>query len=205
MFKSRRVAIFIFNDVEVLDFCGPLEVFGVTQQDEPQKPFEVVTVAAVPGVVMARNQLSVNPMYSFETCPPADMVLIPGGVGTRPLLQDATVLSWIQTQAKTAEYLLSVCTGALLLAKAGLLEGLAATTHHTTFDLLRQLAPNTDVREGDRVVDNGQIILSAGVSAGIDMSLYVVNKLCGDEAAIATATEMEYDWHPGKHIAYSKA
>lgn len=203
-FKPRRVAIFIFNDVEVLDFCGPLEVFGVTEQDSDPKPFEVVTVAATPGVVIARNQLSVNPTYSFADCPPADIVLIPGGVGTRPLIQNSEVLQWIQERAATSEYLLSVCTGALLLAKAGLLDGLAATTHHTTFDLLRQLAPKTEVREGDRIVDNGKIILSAGVAAGIDMSLYVVSQLLGEDAAIATVTEMEYDWRPGQHSVYKK-
>jgi transcriptional regulator GlxA family with amidase domain len=203
-FKPRRVAIFIFNDVEVLDFCGPLEVFGVTEQETDPKPFDVVTVAATPGVVVARNQLSVNPMYSFENCPPADIVLIPGGVGTRPLIHNIEVLHWIQDRATTSEYVLSVCTGALLLAKAGLLDGLAATTHHTTVDLLRQLAPHTDVREGDRVIDNGKIVLSAGVAAGIDMSLYMVSRLLGEDAAIATATEMEYDWRPGQHSVYQK-
>lgn len=202
--KLRRVAIFIFDEVEVLDFCGPLEVFGVTEQDTDPKPFEVVTVAAKAGPVMARNQLNVNPTYTFEDCPPSDIVLIPGGVGTRPLLNQPDVLTWIQARAATAEHVLSVCTGALLLAKAGLLDGLAATTHHTAFDLLRSLAPNTEIREGDRIVDNGKIILSAGVAAGIDMSLYVVSKLLGDEVAIATTTEMEYDWRPGQHQIYQK-
>jgi transcriptional regulator GlxA family with amidase domain len=199
MSRTRQVAILIFDDVEVLDFCGPLEVFGVTAEAAAVKPFNVYTVAAEAKPVLARNRLSVNPNYSFANCPEPDLLLVPGGVGTRKQMHNPIVTDWVKGQSQSVELLLSVCTGALVLATAGLLDGLSATTHHTAFDLLRQVAPNTAVREGDRIVDNGKIILSAGISAGIDMSLYVVAKLLGDAEAIATATEMEYDWQPTSH------
>lgn len=130
----------------------------------------------------------------LETCPQPDILLIPGGYGTRQQMHNQTLTSWIKEYSKQAELTLSVCTGALLLAKAGLLENLAATTHHLAIDLLQQIAPNTEIRANERFVDNGKIILSAGISAGIDMSLYVVAKLLGKEQAIETAEYMEYDW-----------
>lgn len=191
---SKSVAILIFDDVEILDFCGPYEVFGVTgSQDEP-KPFSVYTVAETKRPIIARNHLSVNPDYSLTDCPQPDILLVPGGFGTRREMHNTVLINWIATCSQAAELVLSVCTGALLLAKADLLEGLTATTHHKALDLLREFAPNTEIVENQRFVDNGKIILSAGISAGIDMSLYVVAKLLGTEKAIATAEYMEYDW-----------
>ena len=200
MNSPRNVAILIFDDVEILDFCGPYEVFGVTGEEEQPKPFNVFTIAEAKKPVLARNQLSVNPSYSLTDCPPINILLIPGGLGTRKQMHNPWLLDWIRTQAESVELLLSVCTGALLLAKAGLLDGLAATTHHCAFELLQEIAPKTEIRQGDRFVDNGKIILSAGISAGIDMSLYVVAQLLGEETAIATAREMEYNWRPSPHI-----
>lgn len=130
----------------------------------------------------------------LENCPQPDILLIPGGYGTRQQMHNQTLVDWIKEYSKQAELTLSVCTGALLLAKAGLLENLAATTHHLAIDLLQQTAPNTEIRANERFVDNGKIILSAGISAGIDMSLYVVAKLLGKKQAIETAEYMEYDW-----------
>lgn len=109
-------------------------------------------------------------------------------------------MDWIKSCSQKTELLLSVCTGALMLAKAGLLEGLSATTHHGAFDLLQEVAPNTTIQREQRFVDNGKIILSAGISAGIDMSLYVVAKLLGEEQAWETAHYMEYDWKPTSTI-----
>ena len=194
MNQLLKVAILIFDDVEVLDFCGPYEVFSVTGQNANPRPFHVYTVAAEQRPILARNQLSVNPKYSFANCPQSDILLIPGGYGTRQEMNNPVVLNWIKTHAETAQLVLSVCTGALLLAKVDLLDGLVATTHHLALELLRSAAPNTEVRENVRVVDNGKIILSAGISAGIDMSLYVVAKLLGKQEAMATAQYMEYDW-----------
>lgn len=196
MTRPRTVGIFIFHDVEVLDFCGPFEVFSVAGRQIAPGSFEVFTVAAAPGPLAARNGLSVNPKFSFADAPPIDLLLIPGGQGTRPLLHDPAVIEWIVRQAAAAELVLSVCTGSLLLAKAGLLEGLSATTHHGALDLLRETAPQTTVRDDVRLVDNGRVITSAGVAAGIDMSFHVVARLLGQETAEATARYIEYPWQP---------
>lgn len=194
---TRNVALLIFDDVEVLDFCGPFEVFGVTGRDDGgERPFRVYTVAETARPVLARNGLSINPMYTLAKCPPPAILLVPGGQGTRREIQNEALVNWIKTQAERVELLLSVCTGALLLAKAGLLENLSATTHFRAFDELRALAPNTTLCPDERYVDNGKIILSAGISAGIDMSLYVVERLLGADQARATARHMQYDYWP---------
>ena len=196
MALTRSVGIFVFNDVEVLDFCGPFEVFSVAGRQISPGAFEVFTVAAVEGPLLARNGLSVNPRHTFADAPHIDLLLIPGGQGTRPLMHEPPVLQWIAEQSGKAELVLSVCTGSLLLAKAGLLKNQAATTHHTTLELLRQSAPATEVRENVRYVDNGRLITSAGVAAGIDMSFHVVEKLLGKEIAEKTARYIEYPGVP---------
>jgi transcriptional regulator GlxA family with amidase domain len=196
MTQQRNVAILIFDEVEILDFCGPYEVFGVTGKRDGSNPFNVYTVAEEGRPIIARNQLSINPQYNLLDCPRSDILLVPGGYGTRREMHNPVLLGWMEERAQQVELLLSVCTGALLLAKAGLLEGLAATTHHGAIDLLKKVAPNTQIKADERFVDNGSIILSAGISAGIDMSLYVVAKLLGEEQARETAEYMEYDWQP---------
>lgn len=196
MTAARKLAILIFDEVEVLDFCGPFEVFAVTRDAATQAAhFEVFTVAETARPILARNGLSVNPTYTFENCPTPDMILIPGGVGTRPLMHHAPVLDWIKTQAESAELVLSVCTGALLLAQCGLLNGLSATTYHTAFDTLAEAEPTVTLCRGVRYVDNGKVVTSAGISAGIDMSLYVVERLHGKQTAQNTAAHMEYEYY----------
>ena len=190
----RKVAILIFDEVEVLDFCGPFEVFAVTGARSEEKPFEVSTVAATAAPITARNGLSVNPNFTFADCPQADILIIPGGYGTRLLMHNQAVLDWIKAQATHAELVMSVCTGALLLAKVGLLEGLSATTHWGAMELLREVAPNTTVKPDERFVDNGRVLLSAGISAGIDLSFHIVARLLGRAVAQETARWMEYDW-----------
>jgi transcriptional regulator GlxA family with amidase domain len=196
MTRARSVGILVFEDVEVLDFCGPFEVFSVTGRQIAPGSFNVFTVANVPGVVLARNGLSVNAQYTLADAPPIDLLLISGGQGTRPLMHDAPLVEWIGQRAAAAELVLSVCTGALLLAKAGLLEGLTATTHHGALGLLREVAPGTNVRDDVRYVDNGRVITSAGVAAGIDMSFHVIDRLLGRETATAAARYIEYPWQP---------
>ena len=190
----RKVAILIFDGVEVLDFCGPFEVFAVTGARSEEKPFDVFTVAETAAPITARNGLSVNPNCTFADCPQADILIVPGGYGTRPLMHNQAVLDWIKAQANHAELVMSVCTGALLLAKIGLLEGLRATTHWGAMELLREVAPNTIVLPDTRFVDNGRILLSAGISAGIDLSFHIVARLLGRAVAVETARWMEYDW-----------
>lgn len=189
---SRTVAIFIFDEVEVLDFAGPYEVFAVTGAQT--QAFDVFTVAETDQPVRARNGLMVLPTHSFATAPRADIVVIPGGYGTRPLLQNERVIAWVRKMDQEAQLTLSVCTGSLLLGRAGLLDGLAATTHHLAFEELRKCAPNSEIREGARLVDNGRIVTSAGVSAGIDMSFHIVARELGQEAAEKIARYIEYPW-----------
>ena len=192
----RNVAILIFDDVEVLDFCGPFEVFSVTGRSRNQKAFEVYTVAEKAEPVLAFNGLSVNPRYTLTECPPFDILIVPGGFGTRREINNPVLIDWIKERGAKAELVMSVCTGSLLLAKAGLLDGLAATTHHLAMDLLREVAPRTEVQPEKRFVDNGRVLASAGISAGIDLSFHVVAKLLGEETAAETAWRMEYDWKP---------
>ena len=198
--QKRLVCIVIFDEVEVLDFCGPFEVFSVTGGRQGLTPFEVCTVAEEEKPVTARGGLSVNPAYSFENCPPPEILLIPGGPGTRTKLHSDRMLDWIKDRAAGAELVLSVCSGALLLAKAGLLDGLTATTHHGALDELRAINPNVRVDDTGRFIDNGRVIASGGISAGIDMSLHVVARLLGKDQALETARYMEYDWSPNSQM-----
>ena len=200
----RQLAIFLFDDVEVLDFAGPFEVFSVAgYKNLSPLPFEVFTVAEK-SQITARGGLVVRPTYTFENCPPTDIFLIPGGGGYKPdgtafgsrkEMYNPVVLDWIKKRAKTAELVLSVCTGALILAQAGLLENLKATTHWGAVESLKKITPTTEVIENIRYIDNGKIILSAGVSAGIDMSYYVIERLLGKEIALQSARYAEYDYY----------
>jgi transcriptional regulator GlxA family with amidase domain len=194
MTKARTLAIVIFNEVEVLDFCGPFEVFSVANRFTESPAFTILTVAEKTSAIQTRGGLSVNPHHSLDDCPSPELLLVPGGWGTRKEMNNVVLLDWIKRASSTAELILSVCTGSLLLGKAGLLDGLEATTHHGAIDLLRQSAPQAHIHTDRRFVDNGRIICSAGIAAGIDMSLHVVGKLLGDEVAVKTATQMEYPW-----------
>jgi transcriptional regulator GlxA family with amidase domain len=189
----RNVAILVFDDVEVLDFAGPFEVFAVTDELNDRSAFNVMTVAPQPGTVRARNGLKVVPDYALEACPQPNVLVVPGGAGARALMRSPVVLEWIQTRARRAEITMSVCTGALVLAKIGLLDGLRVTTHHLVIEELRGMAPAAIVDPSARFHDNGAVVTSAGISAGIDCSLHVIGRLLGDGAASATAAYMEYD------------
>jgi transcriptional regulator GlxA family with amidase domain len=193
---TRNLAILVFDEVEVLDFCGPFEVFSVANRFTDPPAFHVRTVAEKLGPILTRGGLSINPHHHLADCPLPDLLLVPGGQGTRKEMHNALLIDWIRSRAGEAELVLSVCTGALLLAKAALLDGLEATTHHGSIDLLRQVAPKTTVHADRRFVDNGRVICSAGIAAGIDMSLHVVVRLLGRAAAEKTARQMEYPWVP---------
>lgn len=200
MNKLRNLAILLFNDAEVLDFCGPYEVFSVASNQSSEPAFNVFTVSET-SPVNARNGLSVNPDELLENCFQPELLLIPGGLGTRQEMHNEPLIAWIKTQAATAELVMSVCTGALLLGKAGLLKNQEATTHHVAYELLREIEPIATVHEDRRFVDNGKVITSAGIAAGIDMSLHVVQRLLGTEIAAATARHMEYPWSPARSSA----
>lgn len=191
---KRTLAILLFDEVEVLDFAGPFEVFAVTDELSGHQLFRVVTVAHEKRPIRARNGLSVNPDHSFADCPRPDILIVPGGIGTRPLLNNPAVLNWIKTVNATAGIVASICTGSLVLGRAGLLDGLKATTHHECYALLREHAPRATVVESVRFLDNGRILTAAGISAGIDLSLHLVARLHGAEVAQKTAQYMEYHW-----------
>jgi transcriptional regulator GlxA family with amidase domain len=190
------LAILIFEDVEVLDFCGPFEVFSVANRFTESPAFAVLIVAENPGPVVTRGGLSVNPHYRLADCPQPDVLLVPGGQGICKEMHNPALIEWIRQASEKAELVLSVCTGALLLARAGLLDGLEATTHHGATDLLRQVAPKTTVHADHRFVDNGRVVCSAGIAAGIDLSLHVLARLLGREVAVRTAQQLEDPWQP---------
>jgi transcriptional regulator GlxA family with amidase domain len=189
----KNVAILVFDEVEVLDFAGPFEVFAVTDELRDHSVFNVMTVAPLPGTVRARNGLKVVPDYALEACPQPHVLVVPGGFGTRALIRNPVVLEWIHLRARKAELTMSVCTGALVLAKIGMLDGLRVTTHHQVVEELRAMAPKAVVDPGARFHDNGAVLTAAGISAGIDCSLHVVGRLLGGDAAAATAAYMEYE------------
>ncbi|MBC8044819.1 MAG: DJ-1/PfpI family protein [Rhizobacter sp.] len=191
---KKTVGIFLFDDVEVLDFAGPFEVFSVTNELQDDNLLSVVTLAETSALVRAVNGLVVQPQFAMADAPPIDVLVVPGGIGSRRLLKNDAVLKWIEHRATEAGIVFSVCTGALVLAKLGLLDGLHFTTHHSAFDELEKSVPTGTLRRDVRFVDNGKIITAAGISAGLDASLYLVQKLFGADVATATATYMEYAW-----------
>ncbi len=196
--RKLNVGIFIFDDVEVLDFAGPFEVFSRTRlepgiesrRSEDSAPFRVFAVAKSGGPITAAGGLKVVPHFVFSDAPPIDLLVVPGGFGTRALLKDEATLNWIRQIASTARKVTSVCTGSLLFAACGVLEGRRATTHWGALDLLASY-PNVAVDREQRVVDDG-VITSAGVASGIDMALYVVESLHGANVADETAKYLEY-------------
>jgi transcriptional regulator GlxA family with amidase domain len=201
MSKERRltVGILIFDDVEVLDFAGPFEVFSRTRtvpgadsrRTDDSAPFDVFTVARTRDLIRAIGGLNVMPAYAWSDAPPIDILVVPGGFGTRALLSDEATLHWVRTAAARAAQVTSVCTGALLLAKAGLLTGRRATTHWAGLDLLASIDPTIQVQRDARVVED-VVVTSAGVSAGIDMAFTLVERLCGKDVADETAHYIEY-------------
>ncbi|MGZ0053562.1 DJ-1/PfpI family protein [Bacillus cereus] len=193
MMNKWSVGIFLFYEVEVLDFAGPFEVFSVTEVNE-EKPFTVYTVSENGEMITARNGLKVQPDYSIENLPPVDILIIPGGLGAREYeIKNEIVIKWIRQQMKEVKLMTSVCTGALLLAKAGLLEGLKATTHWASIEKFKNEFQNVEVIENVKFVDEGHIITSAGISAGINMAFHIVKNLLGVHVAEDTAKRMEYD------------
>lgn len=195
MTKQRSVGILIFPEVEVLDFCGPFEVFSsVRAGDDDERSFAVSIVAETNEIVSCRGGLLVKPHISIVDSPKFDLIVVPGGFGTRPVRTNPAMLDWIRTQNETTEITTSVCTGSLLLAAAGLIDDQPVTTHWAAFDELWGHYPHLQLQSDQRVIDNGHIVTSAGVSAGIDMALAVVERLHGRPVAETTAREMEYDW-----------
>jgi transcriptional regulator GlxA family with amidase domain len=199
--NRKRVGILIFPQVEVLDFCGPFEVFSVTRLNEAARreepsPFEVLVVAERAEPVTATGGLRVIPDVTIDTCPALDVLVVPGGWGTRSEIKNERLVAWIAARGRQVETLTSVCTGSMLLGQAGLLDGRHATTHWRALPWMRESFPTVTVEEKLHVVEDGNVLTSAGISAGIDMALRVVARYHGEDVARATARNMEYRYVP---------
>ena len=197
--NRKRVGILIFPQVEVLDFCGPFEVFSVTRLNEATRreepsPFEVLLIAERDTPVTTTGGMQVLPHYTFADCPHLDVLVCPGGWGTRTELTNPAMLDFLRERAAKADTLTAVCTGSMLLGFAGLLDGLHATTHWRSLDWMRDSFPSVTVEYGKHFVIDGRVFTSAGIAAGIDMSLKVVEHYCGEAIARATARHMEYPY-----------
>ncbi len=197
--QRKTVGIVIFDEIEVLDFCGPFEVFSVTRLDEAKRreepsPFDVKLIAEKGGEIRTHGGMRVVADYSFADCPSLDILCVPGGWGTRNEMENPAMLQWLRDRATQVELLTSVCTGSMLLGFAGLLEGRSATTHWRSLDWMAESFPSTRVLRDRHVVDDGDLVTSAGISAGIDMALTVVARYHGEEIARATARQMEYPY-----------
>jgi transcriptional regulator GlxA family with amidase domain len=194
------VGILIFDQVEVLDVAGPFEVFSVTRlneergQQESSSPFSTLLVSEKLCPVLAIGGLRFTPDVTIDNCPELDLLIVPGGWGTRTEVKNANLLKWIANRASKAILTASVCTGSSILGKAGLLDGREATTHWRAFDFLSQSAPNAHIREDVRFTLADPIFTSAGISAGIDMSLRIVSYFFGTKIGHATARQMEYPY-----------
>ncbi len=190
--EPKRVAVLIFPGVELLDFAGPAEVFAGARDEKNEPLFEVYTVAPSKAVLKSLRFLSITPQYDVSDAPEPRMVVIPGG-NVEMLMNHQPSLDWLKRQANAQCLMFSVCNGASVLGKLGLLDGRQVTTHHGNFSLLQLIAPQAIGRPDRKFVDSGQVITAAGISSGIDAALYVVARLHGLEAAKRVATYVEYD------------
>src|SRR4029077_933761 len=196
---TRNLAILIFDGVQIIDYTGPYETFGHVYSD-PGPAFNIYTVSERSGAITTSLGMSVNPKYNFDNAPEPDVLVVPGG-DVRGQTENTKVISWIQEKSKRAEIVMSVCNGAYILAKAGLLDGLEATTTAGLISGLRQAAPKARIVNDRRFVDNGKIITTAGLSSGIDGSLHVIERLFGLGTAQMAALGMEYNWDPDSKFA----
>ena len=185
-----KIGIFVFDKMQILDFAGPYDILATVPE------FQVFTVAKSREPVCAHHGLTLIPTYDFEHMPPLDILVIPGGKGTDREREDQRVIAWIKAQAQRVQYVLTICTGAFLLAETGLLNGKKATTYHDDIDEFKSRYPSITILDRARYVDNGRMVISAGVSAGMDGALYLVAKIRGKATAQKTAHHLEYRMEP---------
>jgi transcriptional regulator GlxA family with amidase domain len=190
------IGVALFDGAEELDWAGPWEVLAAWAQQWPDDGVRVFTLARSDGLVTCAKGLRVIPDETWETAPPLDVLVYPGGRGTRAELLDEAVLDWVRGISRSGAVVASVCTGSLVLASAGLLDGKPATTHWQSLELLPTLGTDIEVRPDDRFVDNGNVITAAGVSAGIDMALHLVARLHSPERAREVRRYIQYDPEP---------
>jgi transcriptional regulator GlxA family with amidase domain len=193
---STRIGIFVFEGAEELDWAGPWEVLAFWAKQWPDDDVEVFTIAREPGPVTCAKGLRVLTDYTWADAPQIDVLVYPGGRGTRPQLGDESIREWVNRLAKDGTLMTSVCTGSLVYADSGLLDGRPATTHWASLDLLRSLGEDIEVRSDDRFVDDGTVVTAAGVSAGIDMALHLVARLHSTQRAKEVRRGIQYDPAP---------
>jgi transcriptional regulator GlxA family with amidase domain len=196
---SINIGIYVYDDVEVLDFAGPYEVFTTATRMHLRKSrddralFNVFTIGRTTDPIRARAGLKVDPDYSISAHPEIHCLIVPGGV-VNAELEKPDVISWISAQSVPERVVAAVCTGAFLLVKTGKLAGKQVTTHWEDIDDLKEMFPSVDVLSTLRWVDEGAFVTSAGISAGIDMSLHLVERLHSRELAERTALQLDFDW-----------
>jgi transcriptional regulator GlxA family with amidase domain len=193
---SKNIGILLFPDVEELDAVGPWEVLSYWTRSHPEDGFAVTTLSQFGGLIECAKGLSVQAHCSYTDAPALDVLIYPGGQGTRPHLRDDAQLEWVRRQRAEVPLMTSVCTGSLVYAAAGLLRGRPATTHWSALDKLAELDPTIEIRPDDRFVDDGDVVTSAGISAGIDMALHLVRRLVGDDRAREVRRGIQYDPSP---------
>jgi transcriptional regulator GlxA family with amidase domain len=190
--NAKTVGIVLFEGFELLDVFGPAEAYGAR---EFEGAFRLLMVAERPGAIASAQGPQAVAEYSFADCPPLDLIMVPGGIGTRREVDNAALMAWLRARAEQAELVTSVCTGAALLARAGLLDGRRATSNKRAFDWVKTQGPRVNWVAEARWVEDGKLWTSSGVSAGIDMALAIIARTCGTPAAEQTAVMMEYEWH----------
>lgn len=196
MAERKHIGILLFADVEELDAVGPWEVLSYWTKNFPEDGYDVSCLSRQGGQVQCAKGLTVVAQHSYADAPPLEVLLYPGGQGTRPQLHDDVQLDWVRRQRDSVPLLTSVCTGSLVYAAAGLLRDRPATTHWRSLDKLLELDPTIQVRPDDRFVDDGDIVTAAGISAGIDMALHLVNRLASTDRARAVRRGIQYDPAP---------
>lgn len=191
----KHFGIFLFDEMELMDFAGPYEVFTAVNLALEEMLCNVYTISETGSTIKTINGLQVLPDFSIDNSPQPDILIIPGGNGTRQLVNNVSIIQWIKNSAEKSEIVFSVCSGARLLAKAGLLDGKEFTTHHLVYEDVAQLAPSAKLKKEKRFTDNGKVMTAGGITAGIDLSLYIVEKLFGQSTAKKVQVYMEYgDW-----------
>lgn len=184
----KTLGVLLFPEFETLDVFGPLQIFGMLPDS-----LRIVLISEHPQLVKSAQGQSIAVDFTLENAPALNFLLVPGGMGTRKEVHNPKLINWIKTQAATTEICLSVCTGAALLAKAGVLDGKKATSNKIAFDWVKQQSSKVDWINKARWVDEGSVITSSGVSAGIDMSLYLVSRLFGEKTSKELAKRIEYN------------
>lgn len=190
------IGLFVFEGAEELDFVGPWEVFAMWAQEFPDDDVTPLLIAREAGPVRCAKGMRVLPDRTWHDAPPLDVLVYPGGIGTRAHLGDPDVAAWLGGLRQSGALMTSVCTGSLVYADTGILDGRSATTHWVALDLLASLGTDIDVLPDARFVDTGDVVTASGVSAGIDMALHLVARLASEDTARAVRRHIQYDPAP---------